>query len=219
MSDPSIRLFPSVLSADFSCLSEDVEPLVGAGCEQLHLDVMDGHFVPNLSIGVPVVASLADRFPVLHLDVHLMIENPIRYVEPFLEAGADSLSVHVETDPPLDSIVEACSDAGARIGLAFNPDSPVEPVEHLQMVDYAVLMGVQPGFGGQSFQESVLEKIERLRRQWSKPIQVDGGVNERLLPRLIEHGATWFVAGSAVFGKDDPAEAYRTLLDRSRSGD
>lgn len=208
-----VRVFPSVLSADFSCLEHELEPLRQAGCEQFHLDVMDGHFVPNISLGVPVVQSLDNALEELDWDVHLMIEEPLRYLDPFLQAGADSISVHAEVEPDLKSIETQARDNGAEVGLALNPDTSVDPwLDSLESLDYAVVMGVQPGFGGQSFQPSVLKKIERIRNQFPKlDIQVDGGVSPETAPQIVEHGGNWLVAGSAVFGAGKPTSAYRDL--------
>lgn len=214
-----MKIFPSILSADFSCLTEDIDPLVNGGVNQLHLDVMDGHFVPNISFGIPVIDSLTARYDEPDWDAHLMISNPEEYFDDFLDLGMDCISVHVETDPDVNLLKKQAESEGAKLGLAFNPGTPVSEIsDHLEKVDYVVAMTVQPGFGGQSFREDVLKKIRRLRKEFDGPIQVDGGVGEETLPRAYEAGANWFVSGSSVFGKSDPAAAVHRLESAARRG-
>lgn len=206
-------LAPSILSADFARLAEEIRAVTDGGAGLLHLDVMDGHFVPNLTIGPPVVASIR-RVTALPLDCHLMIEEPDRYVERFVEAGADMISVHQETSPHLHRTVHLIRDRGARCGVALNPATPIATLEDiLPDLDYVLLMSVNPGFGGQRFLPAVIPKIRALRegiaaRGLKTRIEVDGGVASDNLPALLEAGATLFVAGSAVFdGKDPRARA------------
>jgi ribulose-phosphate 3-epimerase len=197
-------LAPSILSADFARLGEEIAAVTEGGAGLLHLDVMDGHFVPNLTIGPPVVASIR-RVTALPLDVHLMIAEPDRYIERFIEAGADALSVHQETVPHLNRTVNLIKEHGAAAGVALNPATPLAMLDDiLPDLDYVLLMSVNPGFGGQRFIPSVVPKVKalaaRLRdRGLETRIEVDGGIGAATLPRLLEAGATLFVAGSAVF--------------------
>jgi ribulose-phosphate 3-epimerase len=214
-----MKIFPSILSADFACLENDVDPLLDSGVRQLHLDVMDGQFVPNISFGQPVVDCLVERYPSVEYDAHLMITQPEEYVDEFLDRGLSSVSVHVETDPDLNLLARQARDANAKLGLAFNPGTPVARVApHLGVVDYIVAMTVQPGFGGQSFREDVLDKIKRLRKEFEGPIQVDGGVGEETIGMAYDAGADWFVSGSSVFGAEDPARAVRQLEAAAEEG-
>jgi ribulose-phosphate 3-epimerase len=213
-------LAPSLLSADFSRLAEEiarVEPHSGL----LHVDVMDGHFVPNLTIGPPVVKCLSGvtRLP---LDCHLMIEAPDRALRDFGEAGTTYLSVHQEACPHLHRTVQSIREHGMRPGVAINPATPVESLDIiLPDLDFVLIMSVNPGFGGQKFLPVALEKIRRLRqmieeRSLDVAIEVDGGVARGTLPALLEAGAQWFVAGSAIFGAPDPSSAageLRGMLD------
>jgi len=209
------RLCPSILSADFARLAESVRP-VEPYCEMLHLDVMDGHFVPNLTIGPPVVRSLSavSRLP---LDCHLMIEDPDRYLRAFAEAGARYLCVHQEACTHLHRTIQAIRAEGMLPGVAVNPATPIPSLDPvLPDLHFVLVMSVNPGFGGQSFIPYSLEKVRDLRRRISErgletAVQVDGGVCEETLPDLIRAGADWFVAGSAVFGAPDPAQAARRL--------
>ncbi|MFB6344839.1 MAG: ribulose-phosphate 3-epimerase [bacterium] len=207
-----MKIFPSILSADFSCLSDDLDPLVREGVNQLHLDVMDGHFVPNISFGMPVINSLVERYPDQNWDAHLMISQPEEYFDEFLSLGMRWISVHVETDPDIKLLRKQSRGKEVQLGLAFNPGTPVSDLtEYLPQVDYVLAMTVQPGFGGQSFREDVLEKIKRLKKEFSGPVQVDGGVGRETLPRAYEAGADWFVSGSSVFGASNPADAVQRL--------
>lgn len=212
-----MKLFPSILSADFACLTPDVDAVTDAGVDRLHLDVMDGHFVPNLSFGLPVVRSLRERYPELQLDAHLMIDDPERYLDRFLELDLQWLSVHVETDPDLDRLRRRTRESETKLGLAFNPNTPVERViEAGDQVDYCLAMTVQPGFGGQSFRTDVLSDVERLAGGFDGPIQVDGGVGPDTIRSARQAGATWFVAGSAVFGHEDPTRAVVELREAAK---
>ena len=211
-------LAPSILSADFARLAEEIGAVTEGGAGLLHLDVMDGHFVPNLTIGPPVVASIR-KTTTLPLDCHLMIEEPDRYIERFVEAGADMISVHQETVPHLHRTVHLIRERGAGCGVALNPATPIATLEDiLPDLDYVLLMSVNPGFGGQRFLPMVIPKIRSLReriaaRGLRTRIEVDGGVTGENLPALLEAGATLFVAGSAVFDGKDPRARARALVD------
>ncbi len=211
-------LAPSILSADFTRLGEEITAAEEGGARLLHLDVMDGHFVPNLTIGPPVVASVR-KATALPLDVHLMIEHPERYIESFARAGADMISVHVEAAPHLHRTVHRVKECGAAAGVALNPVTPLSLIEEiLPELDYVLLMSVNPGFSGQHFIPSVLPKVTALKEMISKAgadtrIEVDGGVGPGNIQDLRSRGAEIFVAGSAVFGGGDPAVKARALND------
>jgi ribulose-phosphate 3-epimerase len=211
-----VQIAPSLLSADFARLGDAVALAERAGADMIHFDVMDGHFVPNLTIGVPVLASLS-RVSRLPIDVHLMIENPDRYVEAFVQAGAASISVHAEAAVHLHRVVQLIKSLGAKAGVALNPATPVAALEEIAGdVDFVLVMTVNPGFGGQTFiprSESKLRAVrELLRREGSAaPIEVDGGIDVRTAPRVVAAGADILVAGNAVFGSADPERAIRDL--------
>ena len=198
------EIVPSILSADFTRLGEQIGELKKAGCRMLHVDVMDGHFVPNITIGLPVVKSLR-KATELGLDCHLMIENPGQYVERFVEAGADMVSVHQEADPHLDRTLAAIRAAGAKAGAALNPATPVSTLsEVLDKVDYVLVMSVNPGYSGQQFIPGALDKIAQLRelREIHRAnflIQVDGGVGQKNIENVVRAGADLVVAASATF--------------------
>jgi ribulose-phosphate 3-epimerase len=207
---------PSILSADFSRLGEEVEAVTAAGADVIHVDVMDGHFVPNITIG-PLVVKAVRRVTELPLDVHLMIENPDRYLEAFAKAGADWITVHVETGYHLHRTVHRIKELGKKAGVVLNPATPLTTVEYLLGdVDLVMLMSVNPGFGGQSFIPSVLDKIRRLKemideRSLETGIEVDGGINPETMPQVVAAGANIFVAGSAIFGHPDYAEVIARM--------
>jgi ribulose-phosphate 3-epimerase len=219
----SPALAPSILAADFTRLGEEIAAAREGGARLLHLDVMDGHFVPNLTIGVPVVASV-NRATDLPLDVHLMIEAPDRYIEEFVRAGADMVSVHQEAVPHLHRTVTLIHDCGAAAGVALNPATPIATLEEiLPDLDFVLLMSVNPGFGGQRFIPSVLDKVEALRARLGRAgldvrIEVDGGVGADNAAELLRRGADYLVAGSAVFDGRDPrgrARALTAILERA----
>jgi ribulose-phosphate 3-epimerase len=212
---------PSVLAADFSRLGEQIEGLKKAGCRLLHVDVMDGHFVPNITIGVPVVRSLRQATD-LTLDCHLMISEPDRYIEAFAEAGADMISVHQEATPHLDRTLTAIRDAGAQAGVVLNPATPVDTLsEVLPQVDFVLVMSVNPGFGGQTFIPSALRKLEQLKTRRAERgggfrLEVDGGIGVENIGEAVKAGADILVAGTSIFHAADPSERF-TELQRAAS--
>ncbi len=215
-----VKIAPSILSADFGALGEAIAA-VEPSADLLHLDVMDGHFVPNLTIGPPVVRAVRRRTR-LPLDVHLMIENPERFVAPFAEAGATSLTVHVEVCRHLHRTIEQIREAGLKAGVALNPATPLQTIEYmLDQVDLILVMSVNPGFGGQAFIPFVLRKIEelawRLARVSPRPeLEVDGGIRADNCRQVARAGATILVAGSAIFGTGDPRAAIRKMQEELR---
>jgi ribulose-phosphate 3-epimerase len=212
-----IEIVPSILSADFARLADEISRVERGGAKILHLDVMDGHFVPNLTIGPPVVESIR-KTTKLHLDVHLMIENPERYAAAFVQAGANSVSVHYEACRHLDGTLGLIRNAGAMAGIVLNPATPVEVLEDvLEVADYVLLMSVNPGFGGQKLIPYVLEKVrklDRIRREkrLALPIEIDGGVHLENLPDVVRAGCDWIVTGSAVFHSADPEATVREMF-------
>jgi ribulose-phosphate 3-epimerase len=214
-------LAPSILSADFGRLAEEIAAAERGGAGLVHVDVMDGHFVPNLTVGPPVVKAVrkATRLPI---DVHLMIENADRYVDAFVDAGASWISLHVEALPHLERTVSHLRERGARPGVALNPSTPLYTLEEiLPELGYVVVMSVNPGFSGQRFIPSSLDKVRRLRTQLqarglSATIEVDGGVDASNIRSLAQAGAEVFVAGNAVYGGGDPEGAARRLIEAAR---
>lgn len=213
-----MRIAPSVLSADLGRLREQVDRAVEGGAEWIHVDVMDGHFVPNLSIGPPVIESIRKRTR-LPLDVHLMIEEPERWVEIYIKSGADYVTVHVEACAHLERTLTLIREAGARSGVALNPSTPPEVLQYvLDDLDLVLVMSVNPGFGGQTFLPTAYEKIRRLRAMLAdRPVlvSVDGGVKADNAGPLAQAGATVLVAGSAIFGAADPGAALAALRSAS----
>lgn len=218
----TIRLAPSILSADFSALGRDIDAVTRGGADQIHVDVMDGHFVPNLTIGVPVVRSLR-RATTLPLDVHLMITNPDRFIGPFIDAGANLVSVHVEVLPHLHRTISQIKQLGAKAGVVLNPSTPVISIEEVAAdVDFVLVMSVNPGFGGQVFIPRSLAKIRAVRALLDRagnttaPIEVDGGIDLATVAAVVEAGGEWLVAGQAVFGSGQPEAAARALKDAAQ---
>ena len=214
-------LAPSILSVDFGHLADDMARAERGGAGMFHLDVMDGHFVPNLTIG-PAIVKAARRATRLPLDVHLMIEHADLYVDAFADAGANWISLHVEALPHLQRTVAHLRERGVKAGAALNPATPLVSVEEiLPELDYVLVMSVNPGFGGQRFISSSLDKVRRMRemvrrRGLSTPIEVDGGVDESNVKALVEAGAEMLVAGTAVFGQGDPESSARRLIEAAR---
>ncbi|WP_434299098.1 ribulose-phosphate 3-epimerase [Corallococcus exiguus] len=212
-----VRISPSLLSCDFSRLGEEVRAIEAAGADWIHVDVMDGRFVPNLTLG-PVIVEAIKRVATKPLDVHLMIVEPEKYVDAFVKAGADVLTVHQEASPHLHRTLQSIRQAGAKPAVVLNPGTSLSTIEEvLGDVDMVLLMSVNPGFGGQSFIESTVDKVRRLRAMLDArglkdvDIEVDGGINAQTAKRVVDAGATVLVAGSYVFGAKDYAQAIRSL--------
>ncbi|MCY7779419.1 ribulose-phosphate 3-epimerase [Bacillus haynesii] len=212
-----VYVAPSILSADFARLGEEIRDVEQGGADFIHIDVMDGHFVPNLTIG-PLVVEAIRPITELPLDVHLMIEAPDRYIPAFAKAGADILSVHVEACPHLHRTIQLIKEQGVKAGVVLNPHTPVQQIEHvLEDLDLVLLMTVNPGFGGQSFISSVLPKIRQVKEMAEQKgladllIEVDGGVNKNTARQCIEAGANLLVAGSAVYNEKDRKKAISDI--------
>jgi ribulose-phosphate 3-epimerase len=211
-----VKIAPSILSADFSKLGEEIKDVERGGADYIHVDVMDGHFVPNITIG-PLIVDSIRPITKLPLDVHLMIENPDQYIEDFAKAGADYITVHVEACRHLHRTIQLIKSMGVKAGVVLNPATPVQLIEPIiEDVDMALLMSVNPGFGGQKFILSVLSKIKQVKEMSEQKglnleIEVDGGVNEETALLCVEAGATVLVAGSAVFNQSDRRDAISRL--------
>jgi len=212
----AIRLAPSILAADFANLGAEIAAVARGGADQVHVDVMDGHFVPNITIGVPVVKSLR-KATTLPLDVHLMIMDPDRYIDAFVDAGANMVSVHVEVLPHLHRTVSQIKKLGAKAGVVLNPSTPVMAIEEVAAdVDFVLVMSVNPGFGGQVFIPHTIDKIRRVRALLDRagnaaPIEVDGGIDLSTVEGVVTAGADWLVAGNAIFGSGNAEQAARAL--------
>ena len=211
-----IEIVPSILSADFARLAEEIARAERGGARLLHVDIMDGHFVSNLTIGPPVVESIR-KATRLHLDCHLMIENPERYAETFVHAGANSVSVHYEAARHLDGCLNAIKKAGAMAGVVLNPATPVSVLEDvLEVADYVLLMSVNPGYGGQKLIPYVLDKVRKLdgmrrEKKLALPIEIDGGVHKENLAEVVRAGCDWIVTGSAIFHSADAEATLREM--------
>ncbi len=211
------KLAPSILSADFARLGEQVAEVTKAGADYIHIDVMDGHFVPRITIGAPVVAAIRS-WTNLPLDVHLMIEAPERQINQFADAGADIITVHIETCPHIHRVVQAIKESGVKAGVSLNPDTPIDTLSDiLTSLDLVLVVTVNPGFGGQTFIENTLEKISHLRTELGRKnltteLEVDGGINADIAPRVVQAGATVLVAGAAVFGSGQTVKEAITKI-------
>jgi ribulose-phosphate 3-epimerase len=211
-----VKIAPSILSANFAKLEEEIKNVEKGGADYIHVDVMDGHFVPNITIG-PLIVNAIRPVTTLPLDVHLMIENPDLYIKEFAKAGADIISVHVEACPHLHRTIHLIKECGVKAGVVLNPATPVSTIQHIiNDVDLVLLMTVNPGFGGQSFIEEVVPKIKEVadiaeQRGLDIDIEVDGGVNPETAKKCMEAGANVLVAGSAVFNKENRAEAIAAI--------
>lgn len=214
----TIDIAPSILSADFSRLGQEIEAVERGGAGLIHVDVMDGHFVPNITVGLPVVKAVA-RWTRLPVDAHLMISEPGRYAEQFVKAGAQMVSVHVEADAHLHRTVMGIKAAGAQAGVVINPSTPIGALEEiLDFADYVLVMSVNPGFGGQRFISTSVDKVRRLRRMIDERglkvrIEIDGGIDLENIEQVVAAGAEIIVSGSAIFGAKDAGAAVRELRD------
>ena len=211
-----IKISPSMLSCDFSKIGEEAEKITDSGADMLHLDVMDGHFVPNITFGAPVIKSIRNRTDIV-FDVHLMISEPFKYIEDFVRAGADIITFHVESDSDVKETIEKIKSLSCKAGLSVKPGTPIEKVfPYLDELDMVLVMTVEPGFGGQSFMSDMCEKIVTLRKKLDETgkttdIQVDGGINDETVCLVAKAGANVIVAGSSVFNSDSYEKAISSL--------
>jgi ribulose-phosphate 3-epimerase len=211
-----VEILPSILAADFARLGEEIAPLEAAGCRMLHVDVMDGHFVPNFTLGPPVIASLR-KVTKMTLDVHLMIADPDRYAPIFIDAGADQVLVHQEACVHLDRTLRMIQSEGARAGVVINPATPVSMLDEvLDIADYVLVMSVNPGFGGQKFIHNSLHKVRQLaarkrERGLQFPIEIDGGVDAENVSEVVDAGVEWVVAGTSIFHSVNPRTAFEQM--------
>lgn len=210
-SNRKILVAPSILAADFSRLAEEIRDVEKAGCDLIHVDVMDGHFVPNLTIGPPVIRCIR-KVTTLPLDVHLMIEEPLRSITSFRKAGADWITVHVEAARDIPQTLEAIRESGAEVGMSLRPKTPVSALEpYLDRLDLILVMTVEPGFGGQAFLPEMVEKVKALRGRFRGKISVDGGIVPETAVVAVRAGANVLVAGTAIFGNPDRSQAILNL--------
>jgi ribulose-phosphate 3-epimerase len=211
------EVVPSLLSADFTKIREEIESVEKAGAKRLHLDIMDGHFVPNITIG-PFIVEAIRKITTLHLESHLMIENPERYIKNFIDAGSDTVIIHIESSKNIIRDIQTIKVLGIKAGLVLNPPTPFEKIRpYLQYADHLLVMTVNPGFGGQKIIEDSLEKVKLARpysEQYNFPIEVDGGVNLHTISKVVSAGADLLVAGSAVFGTNNSGKAFKELSNR-----
>lgn len=214
---------PSMLASDFSQIGEEVHRVAEAGADLIHLDVMDGHFVPNLTMGPQLIKSIRS-YTDLPFDVHLMIAEPQAYIDAFVDAGSDLITVHIELEKQFPTIIDQIKNSGVKVGIALRPKTPIAAVEpYLDDIDLVLPMSVEPGFGGQSFQTDTLNKIDQLHqliqtRKLDLAIEVDGGINQETAALVGHRGATILVAGTAIFGQDDLRTAIRALREAASSG-
>jgi ribulose-phosphate 3-epimerase len=208
----SLKIAPSLLAADFSCLAKEIEKVERAGCDMLHVDVMDGHFVPNLTVG-PFIVKAIRKVTKLPLDTHLMIDDPARFIPDFIKAGSTSITVHAEACPGnLEEVIRLIRSHKAGVGVSLKPASPLSLLDKvLDKIDLVLMMTVNPGFGGQAFLPEVLPKVKELRSRFKGDIEVDGGINKDTAKEAVKAGANILVAGTAIFGAPDIAEAIRRL--------
>ena len=214
----TIEVVPSVLSADFARLADEIAEITSAGVKMVHLDVMDGHFVPNITIGPPVIAKLRKESDLVY-DAHLMISEPAKYIEPFAEAGADHITFHIEVADDPQELIDRLHDLGCSAGICLNPETPVEAIESVApLCDMVLVMTVHPGFGGQAFMPEAAKKIVQVRELVGPNIrvEVDGGIDPQTTPTVVSYGADTLVAGNAIFSKTDRVAAINAIREACR---